>query len=294
MYAGIRKNALFASLLASIIVNQASAQQPLPQRDGLIYRLPEAVELQPSPESELVIPNFTALQLPDAVEISVRMELAPTVTGYDGFDYVVDLEAGTYTATYLRDHTVSNDLPPPEPLEGTELLEIIDEQLQTGVASFNRYPSNVMRSESAGCGSALTATLWVELTTRDPAQIPLARTTQDARWVVNNCTTTLTYLNREYWANSDTVLFNTTWYVLSTYDWESPRYVPLDGASWAGAYGRYRNDDFLDDSAPTYAIHRLYFFIMRRESWWHDVSFQHYGQWSNLLRGTVRRNFNTY
>ena len=83
-----------STILILFIALPATAQVRFP------YKLPEMIELEPTFESEIVVPNFTVLELNGAYEISIGANL-DLVTGAAGFDYEVDMEAETYTISAL-------------------------------------------------------------------------------------------------------------------------------------------------------------------------------------------------
>ena len=274
-----------STILILFIALPATAQVRIP------YKLPEMIELEPTFESEIVVPNFTVLELNGAYEISIGANL-DLVTGAAGFDYEVDMEAETYTISALDPMDVVAG-----PL-GFTLSEREAIALQSG-GSFQRSVPGMQAwaaqsdSTSSNCGRLLSVYLWVKAITRDPIFIELARTTQSANWSTNSCRTRLNSVNRTYWANSNTIFFNTHWYRVSKRESQSiMRVWYLNSGTSAETWAKYRNDDFMRDDRPTFATHEIEFFLEKTHTFYHDFTATHTGEFWPFLHGSFQRVLN--
>ncbi len=252
-------------------------------------------QLEPSPHTDIVVPNFTVLELNGAYEVSFGMELPIDPSGADslqvaGFTYEINLNDGTYTLT----ETDSLNLVAGPVGFSSKGLEA--PALQTGVAgagttgmgglspNMGASSAGITRatgaSEAGNCGRMWRILLSAEAITYDPVTINLAETEQRAAWDSNYCQNRLDTITRRHWANPST-FFNTHWFVIDSGSSQSPRwtYYPW---TYADTYGYYQNDDFLNPNQSTWAPHTIEFTLWQNITYVNH-SIVHTGELSELL-----------
>ena len=274
------------------------------------------IELQPSPLSEIVVPNFTVLELNGAFEVYFGIKIAlGEVGGFQasGLTYTIDLDEGTYILTEK------------DPLEivagpvGLSLSEWDNSKL-SGSAGSTEGPVNTSEtfgssvvtldlgqtgSSAAGLGASASANnscdvvrrvfLIATVRTLDPPKIVLARTYQSAAWNANLCLNELTSVHRYFWGNPDTIPwagpFTTNWYEISS-EANSSQLFQWHAWTYATATAVYQNDNFLGPfdffSRPksTWALHKIDFDLDGNYAYL-DYYTTHWGFMSWLLKGDL-------
>ncbi len=268
------------------------------------WKLPEMTELEPSPYTEIVVPNFFVLELNGAYEVSFGMELPidPSRAGSlqaAGFTYEIDLNEGTYTLTEISPLDVVAG-PVGFSAQGWESPTLNTGVANTGVSDIGELgPSiGVMDADAASggdagnCGKHWKIFLWAKTRTEDPPGINLAETEQQAVWGSDYCQNRIEGVIRRHWANPSTIFFDTSWFVIDSDSSQSPgwTYFPW---TWADTYGSYQNDDFLDDDQSTWASHTIEFTLFRNGANL-SHSIVHTGYFSYLLSGDLLHNFYYY
>ncbi len=252
------------------------------------------IQLEPSPLSDIVLPNFTVLELNGDYEVSFGMELPviPSNSGSSqiaGFAYEIDVNQGTYALTELDPLDLV-----PGPV-GFSSQGVGNPTLTVGIDNSNEQRMNLSMGagatgESQYCGRDWFISLLVHTVTYDPIFISLARTTQSASWDSNLCQNRF-IMNpvQEVWANPSTIFFDTSWYIVDEEADHSPAFFWLPW-TWADVYGYYENEDFLSNDYRTQAQHEIKFTLSANVVYL-NTRIYHTGYYSFLLRGVVWKSF---
>lgn len=296
---------LFITLVLSVSVD-ATAQQPLPQT-RVPYKLPEMIELEPSPLSEIAVSNFSVLELNGAYEVYFGINIAlGEVGGFyaSGISYEIDLDEKTYILTAKDPLDI---VPGPAGFLSQE-SELTLNSSKDGVTNFDRTLQTNPNTSRSGttvakasgnstCEETRRVFLEAKIETQDPVNIVLARTTQSLAWNANLCAGELTSVRRYYYGNPDTIPWagrvSTNWFEIDSQGSSSPLFLTLS-QTYATSMATYQNDNFLGPidifGNSTWAYHNIAAQLIRRYVYL-DFYATHWGYFNWLLKGETDYTF---
>lgn len=221
---------VLAGLPAAALAEEGPARG---DRDLPVQRV---VRLQPLADAEVLVPNFRAIFHEDGSVTLTGSGRAKAGTPTSGFDFEVDVLAGTYTTRRL---------------DPREIEELVPLQEAEGFNRALREPGDEAPVEKVSPG-----TWWgrVRVQTKDPAFIVLAETTIELTWTVAASGTVSWNSYRDAcWAANPSSL-GTHWFVSSCAAGGGPWYASGNRVCNDNS-GSYYNWDFLIASLRTDSSH---------------------------------------
>lgn len=244
-----------------------------PVRGDRDLRVLQVVRLQPQADAEILVPNFRAIVREDGSVTLTGSGRARVGAPTSGFDFEVDILAGTYTTRRL------------DPREIEELVPLQE------AMGFNRTLSEPGDEGDAPLEKVSPGT-WsgrVRVQTKDPAFIVLAETTVQLTWTVaSNGTVAWKSYSDGCWAANPSSL-GTHWFVTSCAAGGGPWYASGNRVCNDNS-GSYHNWDFLNASQRTDSSH--YAWLCGRNDAFFDYnwSYSDSGEAALLIFGSVVTN----
>lgn len=245
---------VLALMLSVFIPSYSSAQSK--EKDKPERKVVKKVKLNPTPDAEVILPDFTATIYDDGTRsVESTITSTPDVVP-PSFEFEVDPEKGTYKTKKIK------------PAEGN-----VDDQ-----------------SGQIGTLAVPGTYVWKILVEgKDPVFIIVNRTTNRLEWRVNSngSMTWLSYIDSCY-ARNPTPVFETHWYVTSCTT-DAP--FNVSGTSVPQirniAEGRYINWDWGDPNLSTTARSQITLTAFNDGTFSNNWVYEDAGEDAGLLRGTV-------
>lgn len=240
------------------------------ERDLPVQRV---VRLQPLADAEILVPNFRAILHEDGSVTLTGSGRAKVGAPTSGFDFEVDVLAGTYTTRRL---------------DPREIEELVPLQEATGVNRALREPGDEGRApvEKVSPGN-----WWgrVRVQTKDPALIVLAETKVELHWnVAANGSVTWNSYTDGCWAANPSSL-GTHWFVSSCAAGGGPWYASGNRVCNDNS-GSYYNWDFLIANQRTDSSHYAWMCGRNDAIFDYNWSYSDSGEASLLIFGAVVTN----
>lgn len=258
----------FIILLAGLAQAGKSTQGKSPIR---------TVELQPSPDAEVVLPGLRLAYNDDGTVVLSGHGAAKAGTGPAGFDYSVDKRTGAYSTKRIDADRIQKLLSESRDPQAKKLSG------SPGVPVSPSGPDNqngVMAAIAPGEYS-----VYLTVVAKDPVFIELARTTTFLQWYTYpGGSVSWTAYDDSCWCNPESVV-NTHWFT-SHCAYGAPWY---EGSSIVCNYNEaeYYNWDFVFDSLATYVAQAVE--ACGRNDAYFEYGWDHQdgGEGSSLITGSV-------